>query len=174
MTPKREGGRKLELINESTAAIAEVMLWKEVAPMELSQRSLQDAPIFRLLLKVAVKGTHQCDYSNFWGSFGLPTKHQQQQTVEGAREIVEHSSCATPLLLPRELRGVRSRRQIRLIQATSAAESGCSSRVGAAGSSQSFSILLLLRFDCSLLVVRFLCISRLARRSVGRTRRSGG
>ena len=39
----------------------------------LSQRSLQDAPIFRLLLKVAVKGTHQCDYSNFWGSFGLPT-----------------------------------------------------------------------------------------------------
>ena len=39
----------------------------------LSQRSLQDAPIFRLLLKVAVKGTHQCDYSNFWGSLRLPT-----------------------------------------------------------------------------------------------------
>lgn len=30
-----------------------------------SQRSLQDAPIFRLLLKVAVKGTHQCDFLNF-------------------------------------------------------------------------------------------------------------
>ena len=39
----------------------------------VSQRSLQDAPIFRLLLKVAVKGTHQCDYSNFWGSSRLPT-----------------------------------------------------------------------------------------------------
>ena len=38
-----------------------------------SQRSLQDAPIFRLLLKVAVKGTHQCDFTNFWGSLGLPT-----------------------------------------------------------------------------------------------------
>ena len=40
----------------------------------LSQRSLQDAPIFRLLLKVAVKGTHQCDFFNFWGSLGLPTR----------------------------------------------------------------------------------------------------
>ena len=38
-----------------------------------SQRSLQDAPVFRLLLKVAVKGTHQCDFFNFWGSLGLPT-----------------------------------------------------------------------------------------------------
>ena len=33
----------------------------------LSQRSLHNAPIFRLLLKVAVKGTHQCDFQNFWG-----------------------------------------------------------------------------------------------------------
>ena len=39
-----------------------------------SQRSLHYAPIFRLLLKVAVKGTHQCDFTNFWGSFGLPTQ----------------------------------------------------------------------------------------------------
>ena len=30
-----------------------------------SQRSLHNAPIFRLLLKVAVKGTHQCDFLNF-------------------------------------------------------------------------------------------------------------
>ena len=30
-----------------------------------SQRSLHDAPIFRLLLKVAVNGTHQCDFPNF-------------------------------------------------------------------------------------------------------------
>ena len=32
-----------------------------------SQRSLHSAPIFRLLLKVAVNGTHQCDSHNFWG-----------------------------------------------------------------------------------------------------------
>ena len=30
-----------------------------------SQRSLHNAPIFRLLLKVAVNGTHQCDFQNF-------------------------------------------------------------------------------------------------------------
>ena len=35
-----------------------------------SQRSLHNAPIFRLLLKVAVNGTHQCDYSNFCGNPG--------------------------------------------------------------------------------------------------------
>ena len=33
-----------------------------------SQRSLHNAPIFRLLLKVAVKGTHQCDLLNFCGT----------------------------------------------------------------------------------------------------------
>jgi hypothetical protein len=38
-----------------------------------SQRSLHYAPIFRLLLKVAVKGTHQCDLSNFCGVFWTPT-----------------------------------------------------------------------------------------------------
>ena len=36
-----------------------------------SQRSLHNAPIFRLLLKVAVKGTHQCDFLNFCGALGL-------------------------------------------------------------------------------------------------------
>ena len=33
----------------------------------ISQRSLHNAPIFRLLLKVAVNGTHQCDFPNFCG-----------------------------------------------------------------------------------------------------------
>ena len=33
--------------------------------VDASQRSLHNAPIFRLLLKVAVKGTHQCDFLNF-------------------------------------------------------------------------------------------------------------
>ena len=34
----------------------------------LSQRSLHNASIFRLLLKVAVNGTHQCDFLIFCGA----------------------------------------------------------------------------------------------------------
>ena len=34
-----------------------------------SQRSLHNEPIFRLLLKVAVKGTQQCDFLNFCGVY---------------------------------------------------------------------------------------------------------
>ena len=37
-----------------------------------SQRSLHNAPIFRLLLKVAVKGTHQCDLHYFCGNVKFP------------------------------------------------------------------------------------------------------
>ena len=40
-----------------------------------SQRSLHSAPIFRLLLKVAVNGTHQCDSHNFWGA---PSSNEQR------------------------------------------------------------------------------------------------
>ena len=135
----------------------------------LSQRSLQDAPIFRLLLKVAVKGTHQCDYSNFWGSFGLPTEQKQERDAhkaKGARETVEPLSRATPLL-PRELRGARSRHRI---QATSVAESGCSSRVGAATNSWSFSVLS--SRTCTLCVLAACGVNSLHRSvgaSVGRT-----
>ena len=39
-----------------------------------SQRSLHNAPIFRLLLKVAVNGTHQCDFLNFCGGHGPQRK----------------------------------------------------------------------------------------------------
>ena len=46
----------------NVALRAEFALAAEEKSKEASQRSLQDAPIFRLLLKVAVKGTHQCDY----------------------------------------------------------------------------------------------------------------
>ena len=41
-----------------------------IAPTLVSQRSLHIAPIFRLLLKVAVNGTQQCDFLNFCGAFG--------------------------------------------------------------------------------------------------------
>ena len=35
-----------------------------------SQRSLHNAPIFRLLSKVAVNGKHQCDFVDFCGAYG--------------------------------------------------------------------------------------------------------
>jgi hypothetical protein len=67
-------------------------------PQSLSQRSLQDAPIFRLLLKVAVKGTHQCDFTNFWGSFGLPTVRascvRERVAIQGVLLLV--APCAQP------------------------------------------------------------------------------
>ena len=34
-----------------------------------SQRSLHHEPIFRLLLKVAVKGTQQCEFLKFYGVY---------------------------------------------------------------------------------------------------------
>ena len=49
-----------------------------------SQRSLHNAPIFRLLLKVAVNGTHQCDFLNFCGGLGP----QHMLSLEIARNIV--------------------------------------------------------------------------------------
>ena len=50
-----------------------------------SQRSLHNAPIFRLLLKVAVNGTHQCDFLNFCGYFGT----QQEACVMMGMEMME-------------------------------------------------------------------------------------
>ena len=44
----------------------------QLAFFSSSQRSRHNAPIFRLLLKVAVKGTHQCDFTNL-GNFWVPT-----------------------------------------------------------------------------------------------------
>ena len=49
-----------------------------------SQRSLHNAPIFRLLLKVAVNGTHQCDFLNFCGGLGP----QHILSLEIARNIM--------------------------------------------------------------------------------------
>ena len=68
---------------EWTAETARVSLQRAqralVRVRRLSQRSLHNAPIFRLLLKVAVKGTHQCDFFNFCGAHG-PNK-----SISGAR-----------------------------------------------------------------------------------------
>ena len=46
----------------------------EAALSLISQCSLHNAPIFRLLLKVAVNGTHQCESLNFCGAF-CPNLH---------------------------------------------------------------------------------------------------
>jgi hypothetical protein len=51
--------------NDSGAGNASATLF---AASGVSQRSLHNAPIFRLLLKVAVNGTHQCDFQNFCGA----------------------------------------------------------------------------------------------------------
>ena len=44
---------------------------------QASQRSLHNEPIFRLLLKVAVKGTQQCEFRNFCGA-SCPNEIQTQ------------------------------------------------------------------------------------------------
>ena len=48
-----------------------------------SQRSLHSAPIFRLSLKVAVNGTHQCDFHNFWGAL-CSNCHRQEVDLSRA------------------------------------------------------------------------------------------
>ena len=55
---------------------------------ETSQRSLHNAPIFRLLLKVAVNGTHQCDFLNFWGAAKL------QQYADGCSRVAQWLTAA--------------------------------------------------------------------------------
>ena len=67
--------------------------WKvDTSVVCVSQCSLHNAPIFRLLLKVAVNGTHQCDFSNFCGPFGF----QQTQCRFGwpAPTGTAHAHCA--------------------------------------------------------------------------------
>ena len=64
-------GETMALARFETAGARFSRLWSgKVSESEPSQRSLHNAPIFRLLLKVAVKGTHQCDLSNFCGGSG--------------------------------------------------------------------------------------------------------
>ena len=65
--------------------------------IEASQRSLHNAPIFRLLLKVAVNGTHQCDFLNFCGASGSNcTQHGSLVSPALALPI----PCKLSLLLP--------------------------------------------------------------------------
>ena len=62
-----------------------------------SQRSLHNAPIFRLLLKVAVNGTHQCDFLNFCGGFGSQlfafASDEMSAVIGGGGSRHHSSSC---------------------------------------------------------------------------------
>ena len=48
----------------------------------VSQRSLHNAPIFRLLLKVAVNGTHQCDFLEFLRGLTGPNTREKNDIKE--------------------------------------------------------------------------------------------
>ena len=73
------------VIEKTTCSSAQGDLARTVAKLRTSQRSLHNAPIFRLLLKVAVNGTHQCDFHNFCGTFGP----QQCKNHAGGRNNIE-------------------------------------------------------------------------------------
>ena len=56
-------------INARSKSSASILSWGHAGCHSIaSQRSLHNAPIFRLLLKVAVNGTHQCESLNFCGA----------------------------------------------------------------------------------------------------------
>ena len=64
-----------------------------------SQRSLHNAPIFRLLLKVAVKGTHQCDFLNFCGAIWPQRDRIVHFVVSRANLQSPICNCHLPILL---------------------------------------------------------------------------
>ena len=65
---KQTGKQSMPIQLTSLAIVCDAIT--DVSQHTLSQRSLHNAPIFRLLLKVAVNGTHQCDFLNFCGGLG--------------------------------------------------------------------------------------------------------
>ena len=56
-----------------------------------SQRPLHNAPIFRLLLKVAVKGTHQCDFL-----ICLRGRLVPNHPLACAHVVGQRTACAAP------------------------------------------------------------------------------
>ena len=59
---------RLEVAPSSAAGWSLMLGVYVTAALASSQCSLHNAPIFRLLLKVAVNGTHQCESFNFCGA----------------------------------------------------------------------------------------------------------
>ena len=60
-----------------------------------SQRCFHNAPIFLLLLKVAVNGTHQCDFLNFCGPLAATSREALKQTWTAGRRCF---ACFAKLL----------------------------------------------------------------------------
>ena len=79
--------------------------WRHVVA---SQRSLHNAPIFRLLLKVAVKGTHQCDFINFWGRVHRPTNSLTLRAINNSKHAkgAQTQRCAHVHLLMGRLKDI--------------------------------------------------------------------
>ena len=65
---EREGERPIASGVGAPALAGGTGVWWPPGKGEASQRSLHNEPIFRLLLKVAVKGTQQCEFLNFCGA----------------------------------------------------------------------------------------------------------
>ena len=63
-----------------------------------SQRSLHNAPIFRLLLKVAVKGTHQCDLQFFGGTPGFQQLEWETYLETKEKMLVKSNDEFTSLI----------------------------------------------------------------------------
>ena len=70
--------------------------------LELSQRSLHNAPIFRLLLKVAVNGTHQCDFQNFC-EVQTSTLMARDETMESTAALHSDQITSRPSVQPLHL-----------------------------------------------------------------------
>ena len=72
-----------------------------VRDVGLSQRSLHNAPIFRLLLKVAVKGTHQCDsYQFLRGILPNATIEEHATSCRSTRQLHHKTYTLSPAPLP--------------------------------------------------------------------------
>jgi hypothetical protein len=65
----------------------------------VSQRSLHNAPIFRLLLKVAVNGTHQCDFLNFCGDLGSQQSLPSLMLAEIYTGSCLHRGCSVQCMI---------------------------------------------------------------------------
>ena len=55
---------------------------QQLVTTRVSQRTLQNEPIFRLLLKVAVKGAHKCEFLNFWKPLWVHTYESSRKHLD--------------------------------------------------------------------------------------------
>ena len=85
------GNNVIALRCENNARLRHETARRNANECQASQRSLHNAPIFRLLLKVAVNGTHQCDFHNFCGAFA------PQQMLDAKANALRQRCSELPL-----------------------------------------------------------------------------